>query len=204
MKQNKTTEPYHIIIICQTWITSGHSHLSDYTVIELTPTWGHFTTSKAQLYPKSFLPQPTFPLEIWFRKLVKDGSWICHSPIVCWVHVCSSDCVHACLCICRSEHSLVWLLKKLSIFLSPFFSKRARETDINIHMQRHKQTDWLMDTDTGWLTELELASQPWESVLFLLCFKITRLFQCIQFSVLWALDDGTQVLFTNPAPSPAL
>lgn len=112
------------------------------------PIWGHFTTSNAQLHPKSFLQQPTFPLEICFRNLVKDSSWIYCSPTVCWVHACYSDCAHTRLCTCRPEHNLVLLLKKLSILLSPFFfCKRVRETDINIYIQRYRQTDRLTDTD---------------------------------------------------------
>lgn len=37
---------------------------------------------------------------------------------------------------------------------------------------RHRQTDWHRHRP-GWLTELELASQPWEPALFLLRFGIT-------------------------------
>lgn len=105
------------------------------------PIWGHFTTSNAQLYPKSFLPQPTFPLDICFRKLVKDSSWLYCSPTVCWVHAYYSDCAHTRLCTCRPEHNLVLLLKKLSVLFFYFFSERARETDINVHIQRHRHTD---------------------------------------------------------------
>lgn len=70
-------------------------------------------------------------------------------------------CTHVCG---YAGQSTTWYgsLRSYQFYFHLFFSKRARETDINRRIQRHKQTDWLMDTDTGWLTELELASQPWE------------------------------------------
>lgn len=95
---------------------------------------------------------------------MNDGSWICRSPIVCWEHVCSSDCAHACLGICRPEHNLVLLLRKLSILLSPFFFFLVREHERQTYTYRDtdRQTDWWTQTQGGslnWNWPVNLENQ---------------------------------------------